>query len=190
MVGLVDDYRQVKPGGFRESGDSVILLGPTRQDPSVSEYFAQCHGLDSGPPPPIDLAVELAVQRLCRDLLTGGLALSAHDCSEGGLAVALAECCIAGGKGFEGHPVALRELIDAADRRRDLALFGEGQSRILITCAVEKTTEVLARAAAAKVDALCIGVVGGQLLQWGNVLDTKVSDLEDAWRHGFERLFN
>ena len=132
------------------------------------------------------------MQRLCRALIGEGLIRSAHDCSEGGLAVALAEACIAGRIGFNGQPVALERLIRAAEGRADLALFGEGQSRIVVSCAPPRLAELLARAAAIEVEALVLGTAGGTAVRWGenNLLDGDVEQLGEAWNYGFERLFD
>jgi phosphoribosylformylglycinamidine synthase len=188
LVGLIEDYRRAVGGGFRQPGDAVVLLGPARQEATICEYLAICHHLEQGPAPALDLTVEAAVQGLCRSLIADGLAHSAHDCSEGGLAVAIAESCIAGGVGFSGCPAAHGRLVEAAGGREDLALFGEGQSRIVLSCAAEDTTELLARAAAAGVDALWLGTVGDEVFGWAGV-NTTVADLREAWDHGFERLF-
>jgi phosphoribosylformylglycinamidine synthase len=188
MVGLIDDYRRAVDGGFRQAGEAVILLGPTRQDATVCEYLALRYGIDQGPAPALELNVEAAVQRLCRSLIADGLVSSCHDCSEGGLAVALAESAIAGRLGFCGYSAAWAQLVQAAGGRIDLALFGEGQSRIVLSCARERTTEVLARAAAAGVDALPLGEVGGSSLCWGSCLNLELDDLREAWGNGFERL--
>jgi phosphoribosylformylglycinamidine synthase subunit PurL len=172
----------------------VVLLGPLRQDVSVCEYLAICHGIECGPAPALELETEAKVQRLCRSLIADGLLRSAHDCSEGGLAVAIAESCIVSGLGFVGQPAALDMLIDSANGRADLALFGEGQSRIVVSCPPEYAAEVLARAAVVNVDALLLGTVDPKRIAWKGssgwtVLDTKVDNLSEAWSGGLERLF-
>ena len=106
MVGLIDDEKHITTQWFKDEGDVIILVGvepaapaEAHRDESVaaklggSRYLKVCHGLKIGPPPQVDLAHEIKVQNAVRDLIREGLVKSAHDCSEGGLAVTLAECC-------------------------------------------------------------------------------------------------
>src|SRR5258708_37353966 len=121
MLGLLDDARLRTPAGFRESGDRVLLLGDTG-DCSLggSAYLAE-RGYVVGPLPAFDLEREVVVQRLCRELIRRGVVRSAHDLSDGGLGVALAEGCLLGGLGLvvewfaDGEPFG--------------PLFNEAQSR-------------------------------------------------------------
>jgi phosphoribosylformylglycinamidine synthase subunit PurL len=189
LVGLVDDSAHTVGGAFVNVGDAVLLLGPLEQTAVIGEYLALRLGCTEAPAPTLDLALEVAVQRLCRELITADLLSSAHDCSEGGLAVALAESCLAGQAGFEGFPERWPELNAAAAGRRDLALFGEAQSRIVVSCPKERVAEVLARAAGAAVPARQIGTVEGRELRWGDVLRCSLAELGEAWSHGFDRLF-
>ena len=189
-VGLLERYREAVPGSFRAAGEVVVLLGPTAQTAAISEYLALCLGLESAPSPALDLAAERAVQELTRELIRAGLISSAHDCSEGGLLVALAEACLAGQLGFTGRGEALDALVAAAGGRTDLACFGEGQSRILVSCGGERLDEVLRRASAAGVAAQELGTVGGSRLRWSGRLDIDLESLDEAWSHGFERLFD
>jgi phosphoribosylformylglycinamidine synthase II len=195
LVGLIDDYQRAISGGLERPGDSVVLLGPLRQEVAVSEYLALCHGLEQAPAPSLDLEVEARVQDLCRLFIADRLLRSAHDCSEGGLAVTITEACIAGQLGFSGQPAALDKLVHAAGGRMDLALFGEAQSRIVVSCPPERTTEVLARAAAVRVEALVLGSVGGDRVQWSNsmgwtILDARIENVTEAWTNGLEQLLS
>ncbi len=127
-LGLLDDASKAVGAGFPRDGLAVMLLGPgpgsaAPLDLAGSEYLSVMHGLTAGQPS-IDLDLERRVQEVCREGIKQGLVLSAHDCSDGGLAVALSESCILGG-------VGLRGILDAT--RWDAALFGEKQSRIVIS---------------------------------------------------------
>jgi phosphoribosylformylglycinamidine synthase len=93
MVGLIEDVRKVIQPGFKNAGDCIALLGATRDDLSISEYAVFEASQDDGRVPVLDLKAELAVQTACLRAAAAGLLRSAHDCSDGGLAVALAECC-------------------------------------------------------------------------------------------------
>ncbi|WP_322795970.1 AIR synthase related protein, partial [Tepidiforma sp.] len=130
MLGLLEDVERHLTAGFTLAGARAILLGAGLEQPAASlagsEYLEAVHGQVAGMPS-IDLALERRLQQLVLRAHAEGLLLSAHDCAEGGLAVALAECAILGGLGFEGSA----EL----SGRLDAALFGEAQSRIVVTIA-------------------------------------------------------
>ena len=128
----------------------------------------------------VDLNLESRVQRLCRQAINEGLASSAHDCSDGGLGVALAECCIPRGRGFKSGVML--------PSRWDMTLFGEGQSRIVVSLPPDQWPRLQETAAAAEVPVLELGTTGGNRFQWGTQLDLPLSDIEDEWRHGLERF--
>ena len=115
MVGLIEDRSKIPSSGFVAEGDVVLLLGPVGAELGCSEYLAHRLGRtdDLGPPPALDLDIERGVQAFVREAARRGLLRSAHDCSEGGLAVALAECCIAGGIGFQSEQPATRQTISS-----------------------------------------------------------------------------
>ncbi|WP_448527398.1 phosphoribosylformylglycinamidine synthase subunit PurL [Parathermosynechococcus lividus] len=135
MVGLIPDLARVVGQGWQTSGDLIYLLGlpltTPLSDPRVtlggSEYLAQLHGCVAGCPPQIDLHLEQQVQAACRYGIHQGWLASAHDLSEGGLAVALAECCLSGQRG------ASIQLPEGIYPRWDAVLFGEGGARILVS---------------------------------------------------------
>ena len=142
-LGLLDDAAKAVGAGFASEGLEVVLLGPgpadaSTQDLAGSEYLDVVHGKTAGQPS-IDIDLERQVQEACREGIRQGLVLSAHDCSDGGLAVSLAESCIMGGVGFRG-------VLDVA--RWDAALFGEKQSRIVVSLSSRDLPEMerLARA--------------------------------------------
>ncbi len=182
-LGLFEDVTRHATPAFREAGDLVLLLGAeeVRGDAASmagAEYLELVHGLVAGVPS-IDLDREQAVQRACRRAVTEGVVKSAHDCSEGGLAVALAECCIAGGLGFRGtFPIS---------GRWDAALFGEDQSRIVVSVSPEYR---------ARLEGICreegagwalLGEVGGDSLSVAGHLEVTVREMAEAWHGGLER---
>ncbi len=189
VVGLLREVSAAVPVGFQRVGEVVLLLGPSGGHLGCSEYLSVIVGSEAGPPPPLDLALERAVQRLVVSLAGARLIASAQDCADGGLAIALAECCLAGGLGFEGSPTALERLVDDAGGRLDAALFGEGQSRIVVSCRPEDEPEVLATARALNVPAQRIGRVAGAALRWGNRLALPLGRLKEVWAHGLDRAF-
>ncbi|MCA1993040.1 MAG: phosphoribosylformylglycinamidine synthase subunit PurL [Coleofasciculus sp. S288] len=143
MVGLVPDITQVCGQGWQVEGDLIYLLGLPIADstPHVSlggsEYLMSVHGLVAGKPPRVDFELERRVQAVTREGIRRGLVRSAHDCAEGGIAVALAEACIAGQLGAE---INLGLTENHLERRWDEVLFGESASRILVSVNPEQAT--------------------------------------------------
>ncbi len=127
VVGMLEDAERRMTQWFKVPGDVVILLGEPAGGLGGSEYLATLHGRVSGALAPLDLDRERAVQAACLAAIEAGCVRSAHDCAEGGLAVALAECCVTGPRAV-GAAVAL----DGGDRW-DVLLFGEGPSRIVVS---------------------------------------------------------
>ena len=158
-LGLIEDATKTIGAGFPSEGLSAALLGPgpdaaTAQDLAGSEYLQVMHGLTAGQPS-IDLDLERRVQEVCRQAIADGLVRSAHDCSDGGLAVALAESCIIGGVGFRG-------IMDAT--RWDATLFGEKQSRIVLSLDSEYLPKLADLARTRGVPLLSLGRTGGDRL--------------------------
>ena len=153
MVGLVEDISKVCTNSFKNEGDLVILLGENTDELGGSEYLAMFHGLEAGRPPHLDLAKEKALQQLTLELIAKNYAKSAQDISEGGLSVALAECCI---KGNIGVDINLEDKI-----RPSALLFGEGQSRIIISATKENLDRIKELAFEYHVPFSLIGKVGG-----------------------------
>jgi phosphoribosylformylglycinamidine synthase subunit PurL len=139
MVGLVADLTKICGQAWQNPGDIIYLLG-TIPDSKISdsksqitlgasEYLAIIHDTVAGKPPRVDFALERRVQKVCRHGITNAWIRSAHDCAEGGLAIAIAECCISASLGAE---ITL-ELANHTDQRWDEILFGEGGARILVS---------------------------------------------------------
>jgi phosphoribosylformylglycinamidine synthase len=171
--------------GFQKDGDVVVLLGETdTSDLGGSEYLWRSTGEIGDRPPSLDLDREVAVQKLVRGLISEGLVRSAHDCSEGGLGVALAESCFA--SDLEDAGV---ELDVDVDERADLWLFTESPSRIVVSASAEDLDAVLEQAEAKAVPAQVLGKVTTQGdFGWGEVLRARIADLEVAWATGLDVL--
>ena len=194
-LGLLDDVQRHSGAGFPRPGLAVILLGAaglsaTAADLAGSEYLHAIHGMIRGRPE-IDLALEQRVQDLCRRLISDGVALSAHDCSDGGFAVALAESCIlgdtnVGGSGSVGF-TATAEFAANIPARWDAALFGEASSRILVAVEPENVPTVLAAAQGVNVPACQAGETGGVRLRIGSLLDLGIDEGADAWYGGLDQ---
>jgi phosphoribosylformylglycinamidine synthase len=176
MVGLVHDLAQVCGQAWRAAGDAIWLLGAGLEsgaapaDPRLglagSSYLERIHGAVTGRPPEIDLALERSVQGFLRRAITQGLVASAHDLSDGGLAVAAAECCIATAAAA-GAPQPLGATLElpASSARLDRLLFAEGGARILVSvpadqaAAWQQALDGAQAAAPGSVPAHCLGVV-------------------------------
>ncbi len=179
MVGLIEDESHVTTQNFKAEGDAILLLGDPGDELGGSQYLAVVHGRKEGLPPRLDVQRELALHHALRDLIRAGKIKSAHDCSEGGLAVALAECCMSGVERI-GARVWL------ADARDDQALFNESQSRIVVSVAPQHSSEVLTRLSKAGVPASHIGIVRGSKLEIETRRTTyswPIDALHDTW-HG------
>ncbi|MDX2231656.1 MAG: phosphoribosylformylglycinamidine synthase subunit PurL [Leptolyngbyaceae cyanobacterium bins.349] len=142
MVGLIPDLRRICGQGWQTEGDRIYLLGlpiTPVSSPAIalggSEYLAVVHGVVAGQPPLVDFDLERRVQATCRAGIRQGWVKSAHDCAEGGIAVALAESCISGGKGATVTVPLIGMGSGARSGRWDEVLFGEGGARILVTVA-------------------------------------------------------
>jgi phosphoribosylformylglycinamidine synthase len=196
VVGLIEDAATVVRRPFRAEGDVVVLLGSTRGELGGSEYLRMAQGLIRGVPPELDLARERALQELLVALAAAGLMSSAHDCAEGGLAVALAECCFDSGQGVEASIPGVDDAgpeIERAGLKEVAALFGESASRVIVSIGESRAAEVLSRASAAGVPAAMIGRVGGDRVRVtvaGRVaIDEARAELEHIWASSIENRF-
>ncbi|MDI6902597.1 MAG: phosphoribosylformylglycinamidine synthase subunit PurL [Methanocellales archaeon] len=179
MVGLIEDSSKVMTQHFKNEGDAIFILGETKEELGGSEYLKLIHGLKKGDAPAIDLEVEKRLQETVLQMIKEGLINSAHDCSEGGLAVALAECCISHPTTKFGATINLDSLPSV---RTDALLFGESQSRVVVSCSPEKVDELKKMAQANNVPAWEMGKVGGDKLSIGKWVDIDIAKLDRSWR--------
>lgn len=183
-LGLLEDAAKATRSAFAAEGLVVGLLGADTlgievNDLAGSEYLQRVHGRVEGSPK-IDIDLEKQVQQVCRDAIEQGLITSAHDCSEGGLAVALAECSIQGGMGFTGE-------FSVADRW-DVTLFGERQSRIVVGLSEDRWDALVSLAAGFGVPAIKLGYTGGGRFRFNGQVDLFVSEISRVWNNGLEAV--
>jgi phosphoribosylformylglycinamidine synthase len=173
MLGVVPDAAVTVGIGFQAEGDQVWLVGDLAPQGSLagSEYLYVQHGVEAGRPARLDMELELRLQEVVRGLVRDGLVQSAHDCSEGGLAVTLAESCISGRIGA---------AISLAGPNAE-QLFGEAPSRIVISLSQEQSAAARQRLDAAGVPVAQLGEVGGDRLTVHGALDVPVTELEATW---------
>ncbi len=176
VVGLVENVeRHCKPW-FENDGDVVVLLGRTREELGGSEYLASLHGVVRGTPPWIDLVAERSLQAVCLEAIRDGLVSSAHDVAEGGLAVALAECCMSGPGKRRGAEIELETSI-----RPDAWLFGESQSRVLLSLRSKNLSRLRDLAAKHDTPLTDLGTVRGSRLRIGRLIDVDVDEIHQTW---------
>lgn len=203
MVGIVEKPEHVTTQWFKDSGDVIILLGDIvdGKDPLLglggSAYLQRIHNLKMGTPPRCDLEKEKELHLALRALIHSGVVKSAHDCSEGGLAVALAECCISQQIARETPRLIGAEVnlaaqpgTDASPTRLDVLLFGEAQARVIISVSPLNAGKVLAQAKILGISATQIGVVREESLQIktaGSTLSFELRELHDLWWNSIAR---
>jgi len=181
MVGLMEDCARNAGSNFLAAGDRVAVIGGLGNGHlGGSEYLKAVHGLARGVPPPLDYAKERATQKAVRECVQKGFLRAAHDCSDGGLAVALAELCF--GKEL-GCRVALSSTL-----RHDALIFGEDASRIVVSYAAADRGQVQAACKAAGAPLEEIGEVAGETLSIEGVLQAKVAELKQSWSSAIPKL--
>src|SRR5207245_2273960 len=195
IVGLIDDVKRVVQPGFKNPGDFIALLGATKEDLSVSEYAAVMRGSSptvregsiAAKVPALDLDAELAVQTACLRAADNGLIRSAHDCSDGGLAIALAESCFSShGREAFGADIDITGEFDLATR-----LFSETPSRIIISFDQALLGDIEEIVAAASCPMTLLGNVGSDRLRIESdgeeVVQMDVTEMENAWRSSLKQ---
>jgi phosphoribosylformylglycinamidine synthase len=190
VVGLIDDASRALARTFRATGHDIVLLGEGAGELGGSEYLKTVHGLIQGQPPALDLARERALIGLLGRAASAGLLCSAHDCSDGGLAVTLAECA------FDTEGIGCDVDLPAEVRSEWKAiatLFGESASRVVVSVHPEDRATLLRQAADAGIPARYIGRTGGARLRMavgGEIaLDCALQEAEHIWRTAIEGYF-
>lgn len=195
MVGLIEDTRKIITHGFKNEGDIIALLGVTNDDLSVSEYaqtilsLSTAQLIESGEVPKLDLTLEKKVQDTLLKLSDEMLLNSAHDCSDGGLAVAIAESCFSSlGRGAVGAEI----LIDNTELSVEALLFGESPSRIVISFDANSLERIESLAKGNDCPVQVIGTVSNDNLRidvnGSKVVSSETYELETAWQGSLERL--
>src|SRR3989441_5014763 len=178
MVGLLDDLSRRCPAGFQDDGDIVFLLGETREELAGSEYFRLLGAPLEGRPPVVSFEAERRLQAAMLDSIGRGVLRCAHDVSDGGLLIALAESALYGGRGLRCPGIA-------GPVSREAAYFGESQGRIVVSVAPRRVPELQKLMANHHVPLQAIGVVGGEDLQVGSDIRISLETLRQAWETAF-----
>ena len=191
VVGLIEDASRALARTFRQAGSEILVLGRGKGELGVSEYLKRAHGVVAGEAPQLDLTAERALIDLLARAATAGLLLSAHDCSDGGLAVTLAECAFdTGGIGFDVNvPADQPSGFDPAIA----TLFGESATRAVVSVRPEDSQALLNMAAEAGVPAQVVGRTGGERIRVSvadaSAIDCTVAEAEGVWSTALERPF-
>jgi phosphoribosylformylglycinamidine synthase len=183
MLGIIEDVEHVTRSNFQRQGDKVVFVGTSKEELGGSEYIKVMHGLVEGDAPAIDLQFEKKLHAFMLEAIGRGLIRSAHDLSDGGLAVALAEACI-----FDReHPIGAKVSF-AADMRKDALYFGESQSRILLSVAPEHEGSIKQLAASMQIPLAVIGTVGGSDLKINDDIHADLVSLDDRYFNSIGRI--
>ena len=204
MIGIINSAQGRRPqppapspqpitASFKDEGDVIVLFGETREELGGSEYLAVIHRRKAGKPPRVNLKQERALQQLMLAAASQDWLKSAHDCSDGGLAVVLAECCVVDEQRLIGAivPLNFRSTTDyrlrTTDLRTDALLFGESSGRIVVSCERRHAGAIQQLAQRYGIPAAVIGRVGGSRLAISSWIDAPVEELNVAWRTSLEQ---
>jgi len=182
MLGLVERLEHVTRASFQNVGDTILLLGATHGHVGGSEYLAVVHGAVSGDAPPIDLRGELALRDALLEAIRAGAVVSAHDCSEGGIAVALTECCV-----LDEHEPLGATVYSGLRLRGDFRLFGEDQGRVVLSTRPDDAARVMEIAWRHNVPVRRIGIVGGHRLSIDGLIEIDSHEARELYHAAVER---
>ncbi len=195
VVGVLEDASRVRGRTFRTPGAAIVLLGDHRPALGGSEYLNLIHRMVRGTPPPLDLDAERALHRFLVATADSGLVESAHDCSEGGLAVTLAECCFeSGGIGVEVDIPTPAALTPSSELNLLTTLFGEVATVTVVSVPQTGLSELLAQARDAGVPARAVGRAGGERFRVSvngeRAFNYPLAEVEKTWSNGLARYFD
>jgi len=168
---------------FKNEGDTIIILGKDKYEIGGSEYLSRIHKQIKGKAPELSLKDEKSLCDLVLSLIDMGLINSAHDISDGGLAVALAEACLMNRENQIGCEIDIKMSI-----RKDLALFSESQSRIIISCGKDSTKEVIKEIDKSKVHYEIAGKVKGNKLIVNDIIDIDIKTINESYFNTIQKI--
>lgn len=188
MVGLLDDIENRVPSFFQKEGDLIFLLGETFNEIGGTHYLMIEHGQKKGLPPRLDLEKEKSLQAFLLEAASLKLLASAHDLSEGGLALALAECCLGEPSGF-GAVIDHTDLVTGHEKnlRSDALYFGESQTRVIVSASSDHKEEVIKLAQKHNVPFYQIGKTGGDRLVMNDSIDLTLEEMGRIYRSSLPR---
>jgi len=187
IVGLIDNPDHITTQYFKNDGDLIFLVGELGHELGGTHYLKRIHNAKAGHPPRLDFKKEKGVQDVVLSLIRAGAVNAAHDCSEGGLLVALAEMGISNGENLLGAKIAL----DDHSGRIDVLFFNESQSRIIVTCKASDESKLRGIVEKANVPLRKLGEVGGDKLEvstHGKLFVWDKEKLRGAWYNAINQL--
>ncbi len=172
MIGIIEDLKYITPAYFQEEGDLVYVIGTTFAEIGGSEYLKVVHGKVAGLPPSLDLQLEKQTQESVLSAIQKGLVKSAHDIADGGLIIALAECCIGNQERIFGLTANMFSAL-----RADVLCFSESQSRFILSTAPEQKNALEKHFGELNIPVHRVGQVGGKVFQFNNWFTIPVVEL-------------
>lgn len=183
MLGIIDDLKHITTQWFKNDGDLVYLIGENKEELGASEYIHTIFNKNTGPVPELDLQFEKDIQETVREAIKSGIIKSAHDCADGGLAVTLAECCISNKEDAIGAQIHIDEEL-----RADCLLFGETQSRIIVSVDKNDGEKLVELCIKNNVPISAIGKVGGDRFSINDIIDLPLTDMIPAFYESLGKL--
>ncbi len=183
MLGLIEDVKYITSSYFKDKGDLIYLIGETKDEIGGSEFLKIFFNRVEGEIPDIDLKLEKKTIDILLQSIKLGLIKSAHDVSDGGIAVALAECCVMNRKKKVGAEISLD-----IDFRKDFYLFSESQSRFVVTVDQNNQMQFEKLFSSSGIKLEKIGIVGGNRLKINDLIDLSIDQIEDAYYNSFKHF--
>ncbi len=183
MVGLIEDISKMMTSYFKNENDDIYVIGKDLHEIGGSEYLSRIHKTVKGDTPQLSLSNEKNLHEFVLKAVNKGLIKSAHDISDGGLAVALAECCIMGNRKSLGC-----EIFISTVARKDFVLFSESQSRIIISAGIENKHKILDLAEKNDLYIESIGKTGGSMLRINNFIELEIDNIKDSYYNSIHKL--
>jgi len=180
---MIDDISHITTQNFKDGGHTILLIGQNREELGASEYLNTIFNETKGATPELNLEFEKRLQDALLAAIRQGLVQSAHDTSEGGLAVALAESAISNRENVIGAKINLTDVI-----RPDALLFGESQSRVILTCEQEDAPALLGHFKKQNVPVADIGITGGDRLIINNLINIELEKLASAYYNALGQI--
>ncbi len=185
MLGIIDNTDHITSSFFKTEGDLIYLLGKTKEEIGGTEFLKIFFERIEGNPPSLDLNYEKELQSICLKLIKEGLIKSAHDVSDGGLAVALAEACIMNRKKMLGAKINL-----SFDFRKDFYLFSESQSRIVVSISPSQKKDFERIVSSSQIDYSFIGVVQKNMLEINSGIRLSLHEIEDKYYNSIPKIMS
>jgi len=182
MVGMIEDINHITTQWFKNEGDTILLIGQNKEELGASEYLNTIYKQTKGNVPKLDLQSEKKMQTTLLNVIKDNLIESAHDCSEGGLAIALCESCISNKNKQFGAKIEIENEI-----RTDAFLFGETQSRVVISCKPENENKIKKQFEQSGIACTKIGIVQSNIIKINDLIDVSLDKLSDAFFNSMKK---